>query len=142
MKNENGVTLATVIVTIIVILLIASTSIIVGNRLIIDAKEQKAAENYEAVVAAVGREVAKINTAGVITPGIYTYIGVPNPIIGKDQASGDAILAGDDWYLLDATSLESLGIKDSKNTYLVNYKLNVVIDIDKTEALVTEVSKY
>lgn len=142
MKNENGVTLATVIVTVIVILLISSTSIIVGNRLIIDAKEQKAIENYETVVAAVNREVAKISTAGVITPGIYSYIGVPNPIIGKDETSGDAILAGEDWYLLDSTSLESLGIKDSKSTYLVNYKLNVVIDIDRTENLVAEVAKY
>lgn len=141
MKNENGVTLATVILTVIVILLIASTSIVVGNRLIVDAKEQKAIENYETVVAAVGREIAKINTSGIITPGIYSYIGVSNPIIGKDDA-GNSITTGEDWYLLDASALEELGIKDSKNTYLVNYKLNVVIDIDRTNDLATEIAKY
>ncbi len=141
MKNENGVTLATVILTVIVILLIASTSIVVGNKLIVDAKEQKAIENYETVVAAVGREVTKINTSGVITPGIYSYIGISNPVIGKDS-TGNAVNAGEDWYLLDASALEELGIKDSKNTYLVNYKLNVVIDIDRTDDLATEISKY
>ena len=141
MKSEKGVTLATVVITVVIIVLISSTSILVGNRLILDAKEQKQEENYEAVVAAVNREIAKIKSSGIISPGIYTYIGIPEPVIGKD-GSGDSINAGEGWFLLDDSSLAELGIKDAESTYLVNYDLGVVIDIENTEDLVAEMNNY
>lgn len=129
MKYEKGVTLATVILVVIVIVIIASTSIIVGNRLILDAKAQKADENYRIVTAAIQREIAKSNTAGIITPGYdkTDYIGINNPIIDKDDY-GNSIYAGKDWYLLDETSLEKLGVKNIDTPYLVNYDCNYVCE--------------
>ena len=41
MKSQSGVTLSTVILIVIVMFIIISTSIIVGTRLIFEAKEQK-----------------------------------------------------------------------------------------------------
>lgn len=129
MKNQKGVTLATVILIVIVMIIIASTSIIVGNGIILDAKAKKAENNYRIVTAAIQREIAKSNTAGVITPGYdkSDYIGINNPIIGKDD-SGSPIYAGEDWYLLDESSLKKLGIKNIDTTYLVNYKDGTLYD--------------
>lgn len=135
MRNQNGVTLATVVLTVVIIMILASTSIIVGNRLVLDAKEQKQKENYETVLAAINREFAKNDTAGIITPAIHSYIGIPNPIIGSSGA-------GEDWYLLDSNALLELGIKGIENTYLVNYKKKVVIDVNATEDIVGEIEKY
>lgn len=141
MKNQKGVTLFTVILTVIVALLIASTSIIVGNKLILSAREKKQQENYEAVVAAVNREIAKINSGGVISPGIHTYIGIQNPVVGRD-ASGNAIQAGEDWYLLEPSHLAQLGVEELEDSYLVNYKLGVVIDMKRVNDLPAELAKY
>lgn len=141
MKSQKGVTLATVVLIVVVMVIIASTSIIVGNKLIINAKEQKREENLKAVQAAVGREITKLNSSGVISPGYYDYIGTKNPVISR--TSSGAIEAGEDWYLLTPSDLVTgLGIKGIDGTYLVNYKLNVVIDVDATEDLSTELQKY
>ncbi|MBQ9267659.1 MAG: hypothetical protein IJ217_05225 [Clostridia bacterium] len=141
MKKENGVTLASVVITVIVIILISSTSIIVGNRLILEAKEQKQQENYQTVLDAVRREAAKASTGGVISPKTYEYIGTKAPIIGRDS-DGNPVDAGEDWYLLDQSALEELGIKKVQNTYLANYSLGVVIDVSATEDIAAEINKY
>ncbi len=141
MKKENGVTLFTVILTVVVALLIASTSIIVGNNLILEAKEQKQAENYEIVLEAVRREITKIEAGGVISPAVNTYIGVQNPVIAQDAEEND-VYAGSDWYLLEPSHLLQLGVDNIENNYLVNYKLGILIDINATKDIVSEIEKY
>ena len=128
MKNQNGITLATVVLTIIVIFIIISTSVIVGSRLINEAKEQKEQENNKIVLDAINREISKATTGGVISPGVYNYIGIKNPTIGRD--SNDLpVNAGNDWYLLDEASLQQLGIRGLDDIFLVNYKKNAVINL-------------
>ena len=129
MRNQKGVTLATVILMIVVMVIIASTSVIVGNRLINEAKERKKEENRLEVEAAVSREIAKMNASGVISPGYHDFIGTKNPIIARDK-NDNPIYAGEDWYLLNESNLINLGVKGVNDSFLVNYGTGEILLID------------
>lgn len=118
MKNNKGVTLATVVVTIIVMLIVATVSIVAGNKLILSSNEYAESQEYESVVAAVRRKKTEVGMAGSLIPIGESYVGVIDPII-KSDSEGTVIATG--WYLLDEVALEKLGVHDVSSRYLVNY---------------------
>lgn len=124
-KNENGVTLVTVIIMIVVMSIIASVSIVGGVKVLREAKAQVKESNLAAVKAVVNREAAKAATAGVFTPASYNHYGTP----AFGIVSGDAdILNG--WYLVDEENLKEMGVDYIGENYLVNYKANRVVALN------------
>lgn len=124
-KNENGVTLVTVIIMIVVMSIIASVSIVGGVKVLREAKAQVKESNLAAVKAVVNREAAKAVTAGVFTPANYNHYGTP----AFGIVSGDAdILNG--WYLVDEENLKEMGVDYIGENYLVNYKANRVVALN------------
>ncbi|MBR4110701.1 MAG: hypothetical protein IKK43_03305 [Clostridia bacterium] len=126
MKNNKGVTLISVLIVLIVIIIIASVSIISGNTLLEESKEHVDEQEYTAVLDAVRRKKSEVSTSGILFPAGNSYVGIENPVVGRD-ASNVEQHAGKDWYLLEEAHLEELGIEGNKRTYIVNYKLEVVL---------------
>lgn len=129
MKNNSGVTLVTMILMIIVMIIIASVSIIGGRELIQNSKESKVTESLSAVKSVVNNINIKLSTAGTLTPANVKLYG----------KSAVGLLSGDanelaDWYILDESDLEELGIKYVEQKYLVNYIENDVMLLEDYEA--------
>ena len=127
--NNKGMTLVSVIVILIVIIIIASVGVIGGNSLFIESKEQVNEQELTAVLDAVKRKKTEVSMSGVLTPGGKNYVGIRNPVVGR-EGDGTEQLAGNDWYLLEESHLEELGIQGNKNTYIVNYNIEVVLPTD------------
>ncbi len=148
MKNERGVTLVTVIIMIVVITIIASVSIIQGVSVVKNANNQVNESNLADVKAVVARESAKFNTAGILTPANVTYYGEENATltgIKYDDAgnkSNETKEIGEEWYYLDENALKEMGIEYANETYVVNYRKNVVIPVSTTENLHSEIERY
>lgn len=130
MKNNKGVTLATVVVTIIVMLVIATVSIVAGNKLIVSSNEYDEGQEYESVVSAVKRKKTEVNLAGSLIPVGEAYVGVVDPIIKSDSTGS---LKADGWYLLDEVALEKLGLNELSSRYLVNYDYEVVLSTKNSD---------
>lgn len=117
MKNNRGVTLVSMIVIIIVIIIIASIGVISGNALLLESKDHVSEQEYVAVLDAVKRKKAEVSLAGTLLPASKGYIGIQNPVVGRDEGNLEQY-AGKDWYLLEETHLEQLGIeRKSKYVY-------------------------
>lgn len=129
MKNNKGMTLVSIIVILIVLIIIASVSIVGGSGLLVESKEQVKEENLIAVKDAIRRKQTEVSMSGVLTPGGATYVGLKNPVVGRDD-TGAELFAGEDWYLLEETDLKELGIEGDDTRYVVNYKFEKVLAID------------
>ncbi len=121
MKNR-GITLITVVVIIIIIVIIATTSLVAGNKLMVNAKILKDAQITESVKEALSRRTAEITMQGVITPKGDSYPGKVDPLIG------DGTIVAKGWYLLEESDLINLGIKDVEDRFLVNYDYNEALN--------------
>lgn len=147
-KNENGVTLVTVIIMIVVMSIIAYVSIVGGVKVLREAKAQVRESNLADVKAVVNREAAKAATAGVFTPANAKLYGIKNAEIEgmrySEEGVQEAVIKtiGEDWYLLDSEALNEMGIEYIDENYVVNYKLNVVIPLSSTENIHDEIEKY
>lgn len=123
MKNKKGITLITLTVTLMAMMIIATTSILVGNKLVLQSKQQKEEQNLESVKLAISRIQSIQNMSGVVTPTTSDLPGIQNPIIGKNGLN-QPIYAGNDWYLLEESDLKELGLTDISEEYIVNYQTN------------------
>lgn len=144
MKNNKGVTLASIIVILIVIIIIASVGIIAGNSLFDETKTQIEEQEYTTILNAIRAKKTEISMGGIFIPADSVYIGIKNPVIGRDDA-GLELKAGEDWYLLEESHLKELGIENNKNNYIVNYELEVVLAVDgeyNNESLYKEIESY
>lgn len=110
MNNNKGITLVSVIVVLIVIIIIASVSIVGGSGLLVESKEQVEEQNLAAVESAIRRRKTEVGFSGTLTPGGVSYVGIENPVVGRD-AGGMEQLAGEGWYLLESKHLKELGIE-------------------------------
>lgn len=147
-KDNKGITLVTMIVMIIVMTIIASVSIVGGVKVLREAKVQVKQTNLEEVKAVVSRESAKVVTAGVLTPANAKLYGVKDAKIEGVRYNDNGVqedvikTIGEDWYFLDSNALEEMGIEYIDESYVVNYKLNVVIPMSSTSNIHEEIEKY
>lgn len=144
MKNNKGVTLASIVVILIVIIIIASVGIIAGNNLFDETKTQVDDQEYTTVLNAIRGKKAEISMGGVFLPADSVYIGIENPVVGRDE-SGQELRAGEGWYLLEESHLKELGVDHNKDNYIVNYELEVVLVVDgnyNNENLYKEIESY
>ena len=135
LKSQRGITLVTMIVMIVVMAIIATISITGGVEVVRNSKEQVKEENLTSVKTLVNRESSKIATSGIFTPANATFYGIENA-----EINGAGI--GSDWYYLDEGALREMGIEFANETYVVNYKLNVVIPLSEEENIHDRITYY
>ncbi len=143
MKNNRGVTLVSVAVVLVIILIISSVSIIGGGGLIFESKEQVEEQEITAIETAIRKRKTEVGFSGTLTPGGVSYVGLQNPVVGRDDA-GTELYAGKNWYLLEKEHLKQLGIDGNSNSYVVNYELEVVLPVNGEYAvsLYNEIMSY
>ena len=143
-KNEKGVTMLVLVITIIVLIILAGISI---NLAIQDADftiEKKQKTELEEVAHAIYQQYIK-----------YKQTGTEEYIIG-DEYEGDTITINSDlngntasstitktddstkidekWYRLSTDDLEKIGIQNSKYTYIVKYSTGEVYNETSKES--------
>ncbi len=148
MKNKRGVTLVTVIIMVVIMAIIATVSITGGVSVIRNAQEQAREKNLADVKVIIGREAAKVGTGGVLTPANIKYYGTSNFELPGIEINDDGTVEevvkeiGDDWYYLDKADLEEMGIEYVEETYIVNYKYNVVLPLSTTKNIHLDIEYY
>lgn len=156
MKNENGITLSALVITIIVIFILASISINYGVDTLNESKAKTLEASLEMVEQAVAEQYVKateLNLLNVKTTSEQPATFVGTIIKANDLpkiAGSDSIvfqkkeeLAGktnadityaESYYRLTPTELEKLKIEsddDTKYTYIVNYSTGEVYNETK-----------
>lgn len=134
-KNNNGVSLMSLVITIIILLIIASMSIYYGVTKNIDTTTSTVSygEVFEVCEAVSQRALMnKLNAS--LYPLIGTKLSDASPV------TVDNVDYGDDWYKIETTEdFSNLSLENVKRSYLVNYITSEVV----TESPVTyENNKY
>lgn len=128
-KNNNGVSLMSLVITIIILLIIASMSIYYGVTKNIDTTTSTVSygEVFEVCEAVSQRALMnKLNAS--LYPLIGTKLSDASPV------TVDNINYGDDWYRIETTEdFSNLSLENVKRSYLVNYITSEVV----TESPVT-----
>ncbi|MBQ6860455.1 MAG: hypothetical protein IJO08_02270 [Clostridia bacterium] len=148
MKNQRGVTLVTVVIMVVIMAIIATVSITGGVSVIHNAQDQVKERNLTDVKVIVSREAAKFGTSGVLTPVNIKYYGLENVELAGTKYNDDGTTEdviqkiGEDWYFLDEDSLVEMGIEFAEETYVVNYRYNIVIPLSSVENIHAEIEYY
>ena len=124
LKNNNGISLLALIITIIVIIILAS---IVGVNM--------AKPTEKATIAKVLNEFIEVENAVAIqgklakvAGGNYRYYGISVESMGKPYTINGITYSGN-YYLLTKDDLVMLGINSAPREYLVNYETGDVIAV-------------
>lgn len=137
MKNNKGISMISLIVTIICILIFIGLSYRIGSRYIKESKE----EERSSLIAVISDAVVRRQNDKYISVGAEKmyYSGYPmtEEEFNKIMGSGDYEWGSGLWFIVDAKSAEDLGIVDSKQ-YLVEdlTKPKTDADDDKYVAIV------
>ena len=131
MKNNKGITLIALAVTVIVLLILAGVSINSGITDIGDSSESKDEIEARMVYNAICQRYTKASLTGETLPG--QNIGIEAEINSFKTATAEEIITEDleDYYKLEESSLLELGIEQEKDTYIVNYKEGKVFNLTK-----------
>lgn len=154
MKNENGITLSALVITIIVIFILASISINYGVDTLNESKAKTLEASLEMVEQAVAEQYVKateLNLLDVKTtsdqPQPSTFVGtivkaseLPKINDSLDFQKKDYLESKTDityaesYYKLTSTDLEKLKIEsDDDYTYIVNYSTGEVYNATKKQ---------
>lgn len=109
-KNNKGITLIALILTVILLMLIAGVSISIGTN-IIDTTKFEALEADLLLIQSKTKKAANEKAIGEITE---------EELYGTKQESGEYT----DWYLLSQTDLNEMGLEnlDAEDNYYVDYE--------------------
>ena len=134
-KNQKGVTMIALIITIIVLLIIASISI--GSAL--DSHETAAKNKLLTEVgmvqhAALERYTKQVTIGNEDFPG-EEYTSKSEIEADIDKIKNDSKLSEilnnttpEDYYFLDKNALKNLGVTVTEDSYIINYKLGIAIN--------------
>ena len=131
MKNENGITLAVLVVTIIILLILAGISINLGVDSIDSTKDRKLQAELEVVQQACMVEYTKAKQLNYLKEDS----SVPENFIGEGvSVSNLPNISPESWvfteeqtagykkyFRLNPQNLKKIGIQDAEHTYIVNY---------------------
>lgn len=136
MKNQKGITLISLVITIVVLLILISISTNTGVNNAKESRDSAVKAELQVVQQAAFQKYAKYNLTGdqSILPGnSYSDFTKLNEIIEQiKEKTGITIELKDDdannYYLLDISSLQALGITNTEDEYIVNYITGEVIN--------------
>lgn len=139
-KNEKGITLLALVITIVVLIILASIAVNVGKDGIKESKEDAMLSELGIVQNAILQRKTKADLTNEDYPGeIITEanINLEETIeeINDNRASGEEEVIRKDnddshYYFLSTENggLEKLGITNSEDAYIVNYETGEVIN--------------
>lgn len=140
-KNEKGVTIVALIVTIIILLILAGISINIGMDSVVEARDSKLSSELNMVQHAIFETYAKYQIQAQVVeqdlPGIkITDYG---QVVNKASNFQDNLkitaytenMNNDEYYyeLSEKNDFKALGITQNEDTYIINYKTGEVMDI-------------
>ncbi len=140
LKNEKGITLIALVVTIVVLLILAGITINIGTQSIKDSREDALLSELGMVQNAVLQRKTKADlTTNEAYPGDKIDIATVNSVIAEinsQQTEEDIELKDNsegkesNYYLLTTSNngLNNLGITNSESEYIVNYETGEVIN--------------
>lgn len=130
MKNQRGVTLTGLVVTIIVLMIITSISVNLGVDSISSTRDRKLQAELEMVQQACISEYTKAMQLGFLenaTTKPANFIGTEVAVSSLPSVTGAWVLTTEpaekykSYYRLTPEDLEKLDILNSEHTYIVNY---------------------
>lgn len=138
-ENEKGITLIALAITIIVLLILASITVYTGKESITESKTNILLSEVQMVQhAALERYTKEETFSNDNYPGTKKYTTSQEILndIGKlknDQKLNDIIAntTAQNYYYLTPEDLEDLNITNTENSYIINYKLGIAINVTK-----------
>jgi len=148
MKNENGITLVSLIVTVIVLIMLAGISVGETYNSLKDVRDNDSLVELGIVRHAITEEYSKnivLNTNNFVGEKIDNVSKkIDLPIKSNLSETSEEIddfytnaqiysfeNLDDYYYRLSPANLENIGIEDSEETYIVNYKTGEVYNETK-----------
>lgn len=137
-KNQTGVTIVSLVITVIVLMIVAGIGVKVGTDQITKTKDNTVVSELSMVQHAILEQYTKYKTTknanylvgnmvsgeelNSITSTLgVTLVTVPSSYLEKERA----------YYKLDKASLLEIGIKNTDDEYVVNYISGEVMNITK-----------
>lgn len=139
-KEESGITLIALSITIIVLLIIVGVSFNIGTSSIKEARDNKLITEIGMINHAILERYTKNSLTGEEYPGeVITVAGINlNSVISEINSKATETITRKDnedsnyYYLTnDNNGLSDLGIKDTEDEYIVNYETGEVINYTK-----------
>lgn len=135
-KDQKGITMVALIVTIILLLILASVTTYVGTGYAKSSKDTALQSELEIVKHAVMEQYTQYQVTQDKTVLVGTMVS-RNTVSNIAQKIGVTLVTipadrqNADFYRLSATDLEKIGIQKATDTYLVNYVTGEVINETK-----------
>lgn len=136
MKNQSGITMITLAVTIIVLLILSGIGITIGTNAIRTSQDSKLVSEVAMVQHAVLEQYSKYQT----TKDSSYLIGNKLQLAEVNQYASELGItlvtipsgyANQDYYRFDKASLLEIGIKNTDDEYVINYISGEVMNITK-----------
>ena len=125
-RTDKGITLVALLITIIVILILASVSIYMGSQNVNETKENILKTEINIVKNAVLQQYSKYKTTeeALYLIGNRVSDAEISNIIGRTYESHSD---EEKFYELSQQDVETIGIENADDTYIVNYVGDVII---------------
>ena len=134
-KSENGITLVSLVITIIILLILATISIDWGKTSLTQSEDNRLQAELEMMHHAVLETYTKHKTQAQVAPqelpgekigNIDTENGIPGDIqLDKN---------GNYYKLSQKEDFKAIGMKNVKDTYIVDYETGEVVNITSTKS--------
>ena len=140
LKNEKGITLLALVITMIILMILVGITINIGKNGITESREDAMLSELGIVQNAILQRKTKADLTGENYPGetiTEANINLEETIeeINNNRTSGEEAISRKDrddshYYFLSTENggLEALGITNSEDAYIVNYETGEVIN--------------
>lgn len=130
MENNRGVTLIALIVTIIILLILAGITIGTGTSNIQGTEESKMTTELKMVQHAAIERSTKVSITQEAYPGkaYHSMEEIKNDVANIKEKIQLKDTEAMNYYLLKKEDLQELGITNTEDQYIINYKTGEVIN--------------
>ncbi|MBR3163440.1 MAG: hypothetical protein IKF17_05020 [Clostridia bacterium] len=144
MRENKGITLIALTVTIIILLILAGITISGGNESIKMSKSNRLTSELDMVQHACLERYTeyKLTKKSSLLVGTQVEYSVAQNLASTMGHTSDFPAEGEGtYYRLSSANLEDLGLKQSEDTYIVNYEKGIVMN-ETTNATATGIYLY
>lgn len=117
MRNNKGITIVTLVITIVILLIIAGVSVEIGN-ISVTAYKDNILES----------EAKEVQSVAISQYQKYLAVKDKSILLGKKCDENGNETENGEYYLLDINVLQELGMDKPKDTYIVKYSTGEVIN--------------
>lgn len=117
MRKNKGVTIVTLVIIIVVLLILAGVSAGIGNISVTSYKDN-----------ILETEAKEVQTVVISQYQKYLTVKDESLLLGTKCNKAGVENQNEEYYLLDRETLEKLGMKNPKDTYIVKYSTGEVIN--------------